>query len=139
MSNQIQFEEVARVCIGNWPLYGYSQFFNFNTRKNGEIAEQVPNLYWQNLCKDGDTPYNTPFFGKKWQYVSDFYVSDQRIIDYLAQRSKVECNCECEDDCNPKTCKCYKKLSTLKFPTYRKDHKSYCPDIIEKIEEEKDE
>ena len=67
--------------LGN-NVYGFYQFV-----KDKEPIK-VFNLFWQNTVGDEDSPYNTPFFGRKWNYTESNIIKDQRILDYVKRRTK---------------------------------------------------
>ena len=67
--------------LGN-NVYGFYKF-----KKDNEPIKVI-NLFWQNTVGDGDSPYNTPFFGRKWSYTDGNIIKDQRILDYVKRRTK---------------------------------------------------
>jgi len=77
----------------------------------------VQNLFWANNI-DESTPYETPYFGRKFCYVSKNVILDPDIKNYL-QKRKRSCLCDCTDGClNPKTCPCYKFCGRQRLCTY---------------------
>ena len=110
-----QFKELLNTTYEEFgtDVYGFYHF------KNDQDPMQILNLFWQNTV-DSDSPYNTPFFGRKWNYTTKNIIKDQRIADYIERRTKT-CKCSCTDGCsNPKTCPCYKDNNKLIKPTYSK-------------------
>lgn len=63
------------------------EVFGFYDFSKG-VPQKILNLYWVNMVGDGDSPYNTPFFDRKWCYTEKNIIKDERIIEYIKRRTK---------------------------------------------------
>lgn len=57
---------------------GFYRFYDMSANE----PEIVQNLFWANDV-DSSNPYETPYFGKKFCYVSKLVVLDKDILNYL--------------------------------------------------------